>query len=181
MENNINTQSMLPVGTTLQGGKYRIERYLASGGFGNTYVVVNTAFDETFAMKEFFMKDCNLRNGHTVTVSIPDKRSFFEANREKFVKEARRLRKLHNEHLVGVHDLFEENGTAYFVMDYIEGQTLSDYLAVKGKLSETETIKLLKPIAAALDYAHGEKVIHRDVALQVAVGAFKIDACIISG
>ena len=75
----INIQSMLPVGTTLQGGKYRIERYLSSGGFGNTYVVVNTAFDETFAMKEFFMKDCNLRNGHTVTVSGADMASRHQA------------------------------------------------------------------------------------------------------
>ena len=164
MENNINTQSMLPVGTTLQGGKYRIERYLASGGFGNTYVVVNTAFDETFAMKEFFMKDCNLRNGHTVTVSIPDKRSFFEANREKFVKEARRLRKLHNEHLVGVHDLFEENGTAYYVMDFIKGESLKARLNRLGQpMTEAEVMPLLLQALDVLEVIHREQIWHLDI------------------
>ena len=65
----IDDRLMLPIGTLLQDGKYRVERYLSSGGFGNTYVVVNTAFDERMAMKEFFMKGVSQRDGNT-SVSV---------------------------------------------------------------------------------------------------------------
>ena len=119
MNNNIDTRSMLPVGTMLQGGKYRIDRYLSSGGFGNTYVATNVFFDECVAIKEFFLKGISDRDGDsiTVSVSIPSNRKQFDEQNEKFKKEAYRLRKLKNEHIVAVHDLFEENGTAYYVMD----------------------------------------------------------------
>ena len=105
--------------TTLQGGKYRIERVLGQGGFGNTYVGYNTEFEETVAIKEFFMKGVTERDETTsvVSVSNADNVQQFGEQREKFKKEARRLRKLKNEHIVKVHDLFEENGTAYYVMD----------------------------------------------------------------
>ena len=66
-------QSTLRPGTLLRGGAYRVERAISSGGFGNTYVVKDLNFDETWAMKEFFMKGVNLRDGNTVTVSVPDK------------------------------------------------------------------------------------------------------------
>ena len=106
--------------TTLQGGKYKIERVLGQGGFGNPYVGYNTEFEETVAIKEFFMKGVTERDETTSVVSLSnaDNVQQFEEQREKFKKEARRLRKLKNEHIVKVHDLFEENGTAYYVMDY---------------------------------------------------------------
>ena len=72
-------EHMLPVGTLLRGGTYKITRQLSSGGFGNTYVVENVSFDETYAMKEFFMKGVNLRDGETVTVSVPDNKATFES------------------------------------------------------------------------------------------------------
>ena len=109
----MNQDKMLPVGTLLRGSTYRIDKQLSSGGFGNTSIVTNMQFDEQFAMKEFFMKGINERDDDSTTVSVSNKDNHqqFEQQREKFKKEARRLRKLNNPHIVHVHDLFDENGT----------------------------------------------------------------------
>ena len=165
MSNNINTANMLRVGTILHG-TYRIDRYLSSGGFGNTYVATNIQFGEQYAIKEFFMRGISQRdnNNTTVSVSNTDNRETFASQLEKFKKEARRLRKLNNEHIVRVHDLFEENGTAYYVMDYIDGENLSDRLKRTGKpLSEAEVMQLLPQILDALETAHKEGILHLDL------------------
>ena len=155
---------LLQPGTMLRGGTYRVERQLSSGGFGNTYVVTNVSFDETFAMKEFFMKDINMREGATVTVSIPDNRSTFDTQRNKFLKEARRLRKLKNDHIVGVHDLFEENGTTYYVMDFIDGESLNARLKRTGQpLSEEEVRRILPQLLDALETIHQQGIWHLDL------------------
>ena len=165
MSNNINTANMLRVGT-IRHGTYRIDRYLSSGGFGNTYVATNIQFGEQYAIKEFFMRGISQRdnNNTTVSVSNTDNRETFASQLEKFKKEARRLRKLNNEHIVRVHDLFEENGTAYYVMDYIDGENLSDRLKRTGKpLSEAEVMQLLPQILDALEAAHKEGILHLDL------------------
>ena len=124
---------MLKVGTVLRG-TYRIDSYLSSGGFGNTYVATNIEFEERVAIKEFFMKGVTQRdeNQTTVSVSNAENHNSFLEQKEKFKKEARRLRKLNNEYIVSVHDLFEENGTAYYVMDYVDGENLSERLKRTG-------------------------------------------------
>ena len=116
---------MLKVGTILRG-TYRIDSYLSSGGFGNTYVATNIEFDERVAIKEFFMKGVTQRDDNQTTVSVSnlENTNSFQEQKEKFKKEARRLRKLQNEHIVKVHDMFDENGTAYYVMDYVDGESL---------------------------------------------------------
>lgn len=115
---------MLKVGTVLHG-VYRIDGYLSSGGFGNTYVATNIELGDRRAIKEFFMKGVSQRDGNntTVSVSLAVNKATFASQRDKFKKEARRLHQLHNAHIVYVYDLFEENGTAYYVMDYVEGKT----------------------------------------------------------
>ena len=165
MNNNINTNNMLRVGTVLHG-TYRIDRYLSSGGFGNTYVATTIQFGEQYAIKEFFMRGISQRdnNNTTVSVSNTDNRETFASQLEKFKKEARRLRKLNNEHIVRVHDLFEENGTAYYVMDYIEGENLSERLKRTDKpLSEVEVMQLLPQILDALEAAHKDGILHLDL------------------
>ena len=155
---------LLQPGTLLRGGTYRVERALSSGGFGNTYVVTNTNFDETYAMKEFYMKDINLRDGNTVTVSIPDHRATFDMQRNKFLKEAKRLRKLNNEHIVGVHDLFEENGTSYYIMDFIDGEALNARMKRTGQpLREDEVRGILGQLLDALDAIHQQGIWHLDL------------------
>ena len=152
--------------TTLQGGKYRIERVLGQGGFGNTYVGYNTEFEETVAIKEFFMKGVTERDEITsvVSVSNADNIAQFEEQREKFKKEARRLRKLKSSHIVKVHDLFEENGTAYYVMDFIDGESLAERLKRIGvPLPETEVRKILLQILDALQEVHQQEIWHLDL------------------
>lgn len=159
-------QSLLPLGTLLQLGKYRVDRYLSSGGFGNTYVITNLQFEEQFAMKEFFMKSINERNEDNTTISVSNKtnRPQFEQQREKFKKEARRLRKLHNKHIVQVHDLFEENGTSYYVMDYVNGESLSNRIKRTGKqLSEKEVLSILPQVLEALEAVHEKGIWHLDL------------------
>lgn len=159
-------QSLLPLGTSLQMEKYRIDRYLSSGGFGNTYVITNLQFEEQFAMKEFFMKGINERNDDNTTISVSNKSNHpqFEQQREKFKKEARRLRKLHNKHIVQVHDLFDENGTTYYVMDYVEGESLSNRLKRTGKpISEEEALAILPQVLDALETVHEKGIWHLDL------------------
>lgn len=161
----INSQSMLRVGTILRG-IYRIDSYLSSGGFGNTYVATNIEFEERVAIKEFFMKGVTQRedNQTTVSVSNTDNKDSFLAQREKFKKEARRIRQLRNPHIVNVHDLFEENGTAYYVMDYVDGENLSDRLKRTGKpLSEQEVRDILPQILDALKSVHDAGIWHLDL------------------
>ncbi len=152
----MNTDYMLPVGTVLRG-TYRIDEYLSSGGFGNTYVATNVHFDERVAIKEFFMRGINGRDADSgaVSVSLDENSSTFKEQREKFKKEARRLRKLDSEHIVAVHDFFEENCTAYYVMDYIEGENLSERLKRTGvPMSEDEVLSVLRQVLDALEVAH---------------------------
>lgn len=147
---------LLPIGTLLRGGTYRIESYLGSGGFGNTYLVRHLGLDAEMVLKEFFMKGINLRmEDRTVTVSVPDNHATFESQRAKFKKEAQRLWTLKCEHIVGVHDIFEENGTVYYSMDYIHGESLSDRLRQKeGPFSESEVRDILLQLLDALCSIH---------------------------
>ncbi len=152
--------------TTLQGGKYRIERVLGQGGFGNTYVGYNTEFEETVAIKEFFMKGVTERDDTTsvVSVSNADNVQQFEEQREKFKKEATRIRKLNNPHIVGVHDLFEENGTAYYVMDYVDGESLAQRLKRTGKaMSEKKVREIFLQLLDALKAVHDAGMWHLDI------------------
>lgn len=152
--------------TTLQGGKYRIERVLGQGGFGNTYIGVNTVFNEPVAIKEFFMQGINDRDEATgsITISIERNKEQFLEQLEKFKKEALRIRKLNNDHIVKVHDLFEENGTAYYVMDFIDGESLAERLMRTGApMSEEEVTKILPQILDALKTVHDAGIWHLDL------------------
>lgn len=165
MQEQINNSSMLKVGTILRG-TYRVDSYLSSGGFGNTYVATNIEFEERVAIKEFFMKGVTQRdeNQTTVSVSNAENHNSFLEQKEKFKKEARRLRKLNNEYIVSVHDLFEENGTAYYVMDYVDGENLSERLKRTGKpMTEQEVREILPQILDALKSVHDAGIWHLDM------------------
>lgn len=162
----IENPHMLLVGSTLQMGKYRIDRYLSSGGFGNTYAATNMEFDEVVAIKEFFMKGISERESDTVSVSVSNlaSRPVFQEQLEKFKKEARRLRKMNCKHIVKVHDLFEENGTAYYVMDFIDGESLKELMMrTKQPLPEQQVRAILPQILEALEEVHGQGIWHLDL------------------
>ena len=161
----LNNQNMLQVGTILHG-TYKIESYLSSGGFGNTYLAKNIEFDETYAIKEFFVKGVCQRDGNSITISVSnaENTNSFEQQREKFKKEARRLRSLSNPHIVKVYDLFEENGTAYYVMDYVDGENLSARLKrTNAPLAESEVRNYLNQILDGLEAIHNEGMFHLDI------------------
>lgn len=161
----LNNQNMLQVGTILHG-TYKIESYLSSGGFGNTYLAKNIEFDETYAIKEFFVKGVCQRDGNSTTISVSnaENTNSFEQQREKFKKEARRLRSLSNPHIVKVYDLFEENGTAYYVMDYVDGENLSARLKrTNAPLAESEVRNYLNQILDGLEAIHNEGMFHLDI------------------
>ena len=161
----LNNQNMLQVGTILHG-TYKIESYLSSGGFGNTYLAKNIEFDETYAIKEFFVKGVCQRDGNSTTISVSnaENTNSFEQQREKFKKEARRLRSLSNPHIVKVYDLFEENGTAYYVMDYVDGENLSARLKrTNAPLAESEVRNYSNQILDGLETIHNEGMFHLDI------------------
>ena len=163
MTTDINPQH-LPLGILLHNNTYRIDKYLGSGGFGNTYLVTKVSFNETFAMKEFFMKDLNLRSEETVTVNTPANEDTFESQKRKFAREARRLHDINHRHIVHVEDFFEENGTAYYVMAYIDGESLSEHAARSGKpFTEKETIRIAWQMVEALQFIHGKRMLHLDI------------------
>lgn len=156
---------MLRVGTILHG-TYRVDGYLASGGFGNTYVATNIQFGERYAIKEFFLKGVTERDENTTTISVSNQENAatFEAQRDKFKKEAVRLRKLSSPHIVCVHDLFEENGTAYYVMDFVDGENLRYYLKKVGHpLDEATVWQVFDQVLNALEVVHSHGLFHLDL------------------
>lgn len=160
-----NNSCMLPVGTILHGS-FRIDRYLSSGGFGNTYVATNINFNEVVAVKEFFIKGVSQRgdDSRSVSISNDDNMQTFDSQKLKFKKEAQRLHNLHNEHIVRVHDLFEENGTIYYIMDYIDGISLRQKMKGLGHpMSEGEVLDILKQLLDALNAVHKQKIYHLDL------------------
>lgn len=165
-DNSTPREGLLAIGTTLANGKYRIEKYLASGGFGNTYMAIDTAFDERVAIKELFIKGVcgRMDNATDISISLTENQRTFNAQREKFRKEARRLRKLENKHIVRVHDLFDENGTTYYVMDFIEGESLSTRLKrTHQPMTEAEVLPILAQVLDALETVHNEGIWHLDL------------------
>ena len=156
---------MLPVGTVLNG-KYRIDRYLASGGFGNTYAAYNVFLEEEVAVKEFYIRGVTHREGDSVSVSVSNEENIgqFIDQKAKFMKEARRLRRLKNDHIVRVHDLFEENGTAYYIMDFVNGESLSSRLKRTGQpIPEKESLNILNQVLDALAVVHQQGIFHLDI------------------
>ena len=152
--------SMLSQGITLQNGRYRIEGHLASGGFGNTYLVQDLRLDVRRVAKEFFMRGINQREvDGTVSVSNHDNRDSYNRQKDKFMGEARRLARFNNPHIVHVHDFFEENGTAYYIMDYVDGCSLSALLSQRTdeSMTEAEVRPILNQILDALQAVHAQR------------------------
>ena len=151
--------------TLLQGGKYKIVRHISSGGFGNTYESIYTMVNARVAIKEFFPKMfCNRdENTSHITVATQSNRELVDKLRKKFIEEAKAIFKMNHPNIVKVHDIFEENGTAYYVMDYIDGKSLGDIVKQRGALSESEAVDYIRQVAGALKYVHSLNRLHLDI------------------
>ena len=151
--------------TLLQSGKYKIVRFLSSGGFGCTYEGEHVMLHKRIAIKEFFVKDfCNRdENTSHVTVGTQSKVALVEKLRSKFIDEAVALSQLSHPNIVSVSDVFMENGTAYYVMDFIDGKSLHQIINELGALPEGEAISYIKDAAEALKYVHSLNRLHLDI------------------
>ena len=155
----------LPNFTTLQNGKYRITRFIASGGFGCTYQAINTYTNQAVAIKELFVKDVSDRDEKTLTINAysTNKFALLQKVKRKFLEEANALISMSHPNIVRVYESFEENGTAYYVMDYIDGVSLNEIVKHKGPLPEQKALKYINQIADALAYVHGRNRLHLDI------------------
>ena len=155
-------QQQLIIGTLLHGGTYKIEKVLGQGSFGITYLAEHTNLGKKVAIKEFFMKELNSRGEDGSITGMSDS-SLSQNYCQKFKKEAINLSRLDHPNIVRVTDSFSENGTFYYVMDFIEGQNLNDYVK-SHYIDEAEAVSIIKSVADALIYMHEEKhMLHLDL------------------
>lgn len=153
-------------GTYLQDGKYRIIHTLGQGGFGVTYEAEQVALHRRVAIKEFFMKEYCDRDSTTSHVTLgtsEGSKELVERFRAKFIREAQMIAGFDNPHIIRIHDIFEENGTAYYVMSYLDGGSLAEKVKKEGPLPEKEAIEYITQVGNALDYIHKHNVLHLDV------------------
>lgn len=162
-----NEPHQLPVGIRLRD-QYIIGKVLGQGGFGITYLGWDDSLDMPVAIKEFFpnmlvTRDTSIDNMVRCISEIM--REQYEANLDRFLREAKALAKLRDvPEVVGVHGFFRENNTAYIIMEYVKGTDLANYVAKKGgKLTADETFRILRPIMEALDKVHQLGLVHRDI------------------
>ena len=148
-------------------GRYILGRVLGQGGFGITYLAWDARDKVRVAIKEFFPDSLVMRQPDTTQVALltADRQENFRFGKEQFLAEAKTLAQfVDNPNIVSVYSYFEENGTAYFAMEYVEGESLKGYLKEKGgRLSWDETLQLLTPVMDALQAVHSKGIIHRDV------------------
>lgn len=155
--------------TLLLQGKYRIINSLGQGGFGITYLAEQmadpTAPMRKVAVKEFFMKDyCDRQSNLTqVTLGTQGNHDMVERYKQKFLKEARTIARFQHPNIVKVYDVFEENNTAYYVMEFLDGQSMADLVQARGPLPEQEALSYFDKLASAVEHIHGQKVNHLDI------------------
>lgn len=152
---------------SILNGKYIIGRVLGQGGFGITYLALDYTLKMRVAVKEFFPENIVSRRPGAAMVSLgsPELEDVFIDGIRSFLDEARVLAKFQgNLNIVGVREFFEENRTAYFVMDYVEGTSFKSYIVSHGgKVSWQEAAKVLIPVMDALEAVHLSGILHRDV------------------
>lgn len=155
----------LPNNTLLQVGKYKIVRFISSGGFGCTYEAEHILLKKKVAIKEFFVKDFCNRDETTsqISVGITSKTALVSKLKSTFIAEAQSLCSLEHPNIVHVFDVFEENGTAYYVMDYIDGPSLNDMVKKDGPMSEQKAVGYIMQVADALKYVHSQNRLHLDI------------------
>jgi serine/threonine protein kinase len=147
----------LPLGSMLQ--EYKLLEVLGEGSFGIVYLAEGTYLGEKVAIKEYLPTGLALRSeGSTVLPTSSEAEDNFRWGRQKFLEEAQMLWQLAHPqphpHIVAVRRFFEENGTAYMVMDLVEGDPLSTVVKREGKLPEKDLLQILFPLLDGLEVIH---------------------------
>ena len=161
-----NASHQLPAGTVLNG-HYIVGKVLGQGGFGITYLGWDDQLNIPIAIKEYYPTGLVMRdNVHSLRVTdCTGDSTGFRNNLARFVREAQALARLrHVREVVHVYNYFHENGTAYIIMEYVDGITLKSYVQSQGgTLTAAETFSILRPIMEALDHVHAVELVHRDI------------------
>jgi predicted Ser/Thr protein kinase len=172
----------LPVGTKLQTGKYVIEKALGQGGFGITYKASNASLGIPVVVKEFNPQGAT-RAGSSLRAPNTYSVAEFKEARARFADEARVVAQLTqnnpNPYIVRVYDVFTENDTEYYTMEFLDGKALQGLVEKNGPLSETQVLEVARQLGGALQEVHQAGLLHRDVkpdnVMMVARGAVLID------
>lgn len=165
MENKTVTvmEYYLPEGTILDG-RYQIIRVLGCGGFGITYEAINENTNGRVAIKEFYNRNYMGRINEDIVLTDGEMQAPFQKAKERFLREARRLRDYSSEPgVVHIRNYFEQNNTAYIVMEYIGGISLQEYFERKGRIEAGRLFQLLYPLMVTLEKIHKSGVVHRDI------------------
>lgn len=165
---NIENQFHQLAPKSVLNGRFVVGKTLGQGGFGITYAGYDVTTDEKVAIKEFYPDGGVSRQKDSYTILPYNEKKteeLFADGKSKFLKEAQKLVKFTNvEGIVKVKDYFEENGTAYIVMEYVEGPTLIQYLNKLGQpILPSDLYVLLTPIFSALEQVHAQGILHRDI------------------
>lgn len=154
---------MLSLNSILQNGKYRILNPLGQGGFGITYLAEDTKLGRNIAIKELFIKNLCWRENNNELRYAPENRELFTRLYKRFFKEAKNLASINHPNIIHIHDCFEENGTVYYVMDFLEGENLQGLVKKQGPLSSKEALEIITQVAKAVEYIHNKKMTHFDI------------------
>ncbi|AXH00344.1 serine/threonine protein kinase (plasmid) [Deinococcus wulumuqiensis] len=152
----------LPPGTSLQSGQYVLDRVLGQGGFGITYDARDTRLGMRVAVKELFV-DGSTRRGLNVVPPLSQGAEVFAATRRGFLEEAQVLARFNDPSIVRVLNYFEEHGTAYLVMEFLEGETLGEAIVKRGPLPPLVAAQVADSVAHALEVVHAAGLLHRDI------------------
>lgn len=155
----------LPLGAILNG-RYMVGKVLGIGGFGITYLGFDLTLEIKVAIKEYMPSGLATRHSDQYTVQLTSRsEDDYRYGMDRFLEEARVLAKLQNTaNIVSVQNYFKENNTAYFVMEYIEGMSLKEYLSAHGeKIEVNQALSILQPIMVALSQVHALNLLHRDI------------------
>ena len=147
--------------------RYIIGRVLGFGGFGVTYLGFDAVLNQKVAIKEYLPGEFSTRmpESEKVTVYSGEREEQFNAGKAKILEEARRLAKFNDSrYVVHIYDCFEENDTAYIVMEYCDGETLKSRLAREGRLEPEEALKITHEVIAGMKEVHSAGILHRDLA-----------------
>ena len=150
-------------GETLMQGQYTIERFLAAGGFGITYLA-RDSLDRRVVVKECFPGAFCRRTASIVQARSRAHSKELRSIIKLFVQEARSLAKMEHPNIVGVHNVFEENGTAYMALDHVDGEDLLTIMETGSRQFDPETVEaILRQMLEAVGYIHAREMLHRDV------------------
>ena len=159
-------QYLLP-GTTLLSGRYLVGTVIGAGGFGVTYAAWDNVLNQKVAIKEYMPGEFSTRAPGETKISVygGEKTEQFGTGKDKFFEESRRLAKFRDvPGIVHIYNVFEENGTVYIVMEFLEGETLAERLKRDKKIPEQEAVQIVLPVLQALTVVHKEGILHRDIA-----------------